>query len=166
MSCPFPGPVSRAFIALGSNLDDPASQISRAFQELAELPSSRVLRRSSLYRSAPVGWLDQPEFINAVAEIETALAPRELLAALLEIERSHGRIREYANSPRTLDLDVLMYDDVKCGEPDLVLPHPRMHQRAFVLQPLLEIAPDCHIDGYGSVAQLLALCREQQIERA
>lgn len=162
----FPGPVSRAFIALGSNLDDPESRIKRAFEELAELPASRVLRRSSLYRSAPVGWLDQPDFINAVVELETALSPRDLLTALLEIERNHGRLREYPNSPRTLDLDVLMYDDVKCDEPDLVLPHPRMHQRAFVLQPLLEIAPDCHIDEHGSVAQLLALCREQQIERA
>lgn len=166
MSRPFQSPVSRAFIALGSNLDNPLSHIRSAFAELAELPATRLLRRSSLYRSAPVGWLEQPDFINAVAEIETALAPRDLLAALLEIERSHGRIREYVNSPRTLDLDVLMYDDVKCDEPDLVLPHPRMHQRAFVLQPLLEIAPDCHIDGHGSVAQLLALCRKQQIERA
>ena len=166
MSFPFPSPVSRAFIALGSNLDDPASRIRRAFEELAELPASRVLRRSSLYRSAPVGWLDQPDFINAVVELETALSPRDLLTALLEIERNHGRLREYPNSPRTLDLDVLMYDDVKCDEPDLVLPHPRMHQRAFVLQPLLEIAPDSQIDGHGSVARLLALCKEQQIERA
>jgi 2-amino-4-hydroxy-6-hydroxymethyldihydropteridine diphosphokinase len=166
MSFPFPSPVSRAFIALGSNLDDPASRIRRAFEELAELPASRVLRRSSLYRSAPVGWLDQPDFINAVVELETALSPRDLLTALLEIERNHGRLREYSNSPRTLDLDVLMYDDVKCDEPELVLPHPRMHQRAFVLQPLLEIAPDCRIDGHGPAAQLLALCREQQIERA
>ena len=166
MSCPFPGPVSQAFIALGSNLDDPASQIRRAFEELAELPSSRVLRHSSLYRSAPVGRLDQPEFINAAVQIETALSPRGLLTALLEIEHRHGRIREYPNSPRTLDLDILMYDGVKCDEPDLILPHPRMHQRAFVLQPLLEIAPDCRIDGHGPAAQLLALCREQQIERA
>jgi 2-amino-4-hydroxy-6-hydroxymethyldihydropteridine diphosphokinase len=166
MSFPFPSPVSRAFIALGSNLDDPASRIRRAFEELAELPASRVLRRSSLYRSAPVGWLDQPDFINAVVELETALSPRDLLTALLEIERNHGRLREYPNSPRTLDLDVLMYDDVKCDEPDLVLPHPRMHQRAFVLQPLLEIAPDSQIDGHGPVARLLALCKEQQIERA
>jgi 2-amino-4-hydroxy-6-hydroxymethyldihydropteridine diphosphokinase len=166
MSSPFPSPVSRAFIALGSNLDDPAFHICRAFKELAGLPASRVLRRSSLYRSSPIGWLDQPDFINAVVELETALSPRDLLTALLEIERNHGRLREYPNSPRTLDLDVLMYDDVKCDEPDLVLPHPRMHQRAFVLQPLLEIAPDCQIDGHGPVARLLALCREQQIERA
>ncbi|HVW64560.1 MAG TPA: 2-amino-4-hydroxy-6-hydroxymethyldihydropteridine diphosphokinase [Nitrosospira sp.] len=165
MPCPSPDPVSQAFIALGSNLEDPVSHIRRAFEELAELPSSRVLRRSSLYRSAPVGRIDQPDFINAVAEMETSLSPRGLLAALLEIERRHGRIREYPNSPRTLDLDVLMYDHMKSDEPDLVLPHPRMHQRAFVLQPLLEIAPDCHIDGHGSAAQLLALCRDQQIER-
>ena len=157
--------VSRAFIALGSNLDDPASQVRRAFEEMARLPSSHVVRRSSLYCSAPVGRLDQPDFINAVVELETALAPRRLLAALLEIERNHGRIREYPNSPRTLDLDILMYDDVKCDEPDLILPHPRMHQRAFVLRPLLEIVPNCHISGHGSAAELLLLCSEQQIER-
>ncbi|MDN5835894.1 MAG: 2-amino-4-hydroxy-6-hydroxymethyldihydropteridine diphosphokinase [Nitrosospira sp.] len=157
--------VSRAFIALGSNLDDPAFQVLRAFDELARLPSSRLLTHSSLYRSAPVGRLDQPDFINAVAQVETALAPHDLLTVLLEIEHRHGRMRAYPNAPRTLDLDMLIYDDLQCDERCLVLPHPRMHQRAFVLQPLLEIAPDCHIPGRGAVAELLAACAEQRIER-
>ena len=95
----------------------------------------------SLYRSAPVGRLDQPDFINAVAQMETALSPHELLKALLDVERAHGRVREYRDGPRTLDLDLLIYDDLQFTDSALTLPHPRMHQRAFVLQPLLEIAP-------------------------
>lgn len=158
-------PICQAFIALGSNLDDPAFQVRLAFDELGRLPSSRLLKHSSLYRSAPIGGLDQPDFINAVAQIETALAPHDLLKALLGIERCHGRVRAYPNAPRTLDLDMLIYDDLQCDERCLVLPHPRMHQRAFVLQPLLEIAPDCHIPGRGSAAELLAACAEQRIER-
>ena len=137
----------------------------RAFDELAQLPSSRLLTHSSLYRSAPVGRLDQPDFINAVAQVETALPPHDLLEALLEIEHRHGRMRTYPNAPRTLDLDMLTYDDLQCDECSLVLPHPRMHLRAFVLQPLLEIAPDCRIPGRGAVAELLAACERQRIER-
>ena len=154
-----------AFVALGSNLDDPALHIRRAFDELARLPSSRLLTHSSLYRSGPVGLLNQPDFINAVAQIETALGPHDLLNALLEIEHGHGRVRESPNAPRTLDLDILMYGDLQCDERCLILPHPRMHQRAFVLQPLLEIAPDCRIQGRGTVAELLASCAGQRIER-
>lgn len=165
MSCSGSRPDSRAFIALGSNMDDPAFHVRRAFDELTRLPSSRLLMHSSLYRSAPVGRLDQPDFINAVAQIETALPPYELLKAMLEIEYRHGRVRTYPNAPRTLDLDMLTYDDLQCEEHCLILPHPRMHQRAFVLQPLLEIAPDCHIRGRGPVADLLAACAEQRIER-
>lgn len=156
---------SCAFIALGSNLDDPALHIRRAFDELARLPSSRLLTHSSLYRSGPVGLLNQPDFINAVAQIETALGPHDLLNALLEIEHGHGRVRESLNAPRTLDLDILMYGDLQCEDRCLILPHPRMHQRAFVLQPLLEIAPDCRIQGHGTVAELLASCAGQRIER-
>ncbi|MGH8684751.1 MAG: 2-amino-4-hydroxy-6-hydroxymethyldihydropteridine diphosphokinase [Nitrosospira sp.] len=165
MSCTESQPACQAFIALGSNLDDPAFQVLRAFDELTRLPSSRLLMHSSLYRSAPVERLDQPDFINAVAQIETALGPHDLLKALLEIERCHGRMRTYPNAPRTLDLDMLLYDDLQCDERCLILPHPRMHQRAFVLQPLLEIAPDCRIPGRGAVSELLAACAGQRIER-
>lgn len=158
-------PVHRAFIALGSNLDDPAFHVQRAFGELARVPSCHLLTHSALYRSAPVGRLDQPDFINAVAQIETTLAPHGLLEALLEIEHSHGRVREYPNAPRTLDLDLLLYDDLQCDKRGLILPHPRMHQRAFVLQPLLEIAPDCRIPRHGAVIELLATCGGQRVEQ-
>ena len=145
-------------------MEDPAFQVGRAFDELARLPGSRLLLRSSLYRSAPVGRLDQPDFINAVAQIETSLAPHDLLKALLAIEQRHGRVRESLNAPRTLDLDILLYDQLQCHEHGLTLPHPRMHERAFVLQPLLEIAPDCCIPGQGNVAGLLAACSGQRLE--
>ena len=144
-----------AFIALGSNLADPAAQVRAGFATLAALPGTRLIARSSLYHSAPAGYADQPDFINAVAALETALAPRALLDALLEIERSRGRVREFLNAPRTLDLDVLLYGDLQLHEHGLTIPHPRMHERAFVLLPLAEIAPRCVIPGCGAVIDLL-----------
>lgn len=153
-----------AFIGLGSNLSGPREQISRALQALDSLPHTRVLAQSSLYRSAPVGFLEQPDFINAVAKLETALNPRALLDALLKLERECGRTREFRNAPRTLDLDVLLYDDLRYHEHGLTIPHPQMHLRAFVLQPLLEIAPDCAIPGIGSVKEALQGCRQQELE--
>jgi 2-amino-4-hydroxy-6-hydroxymethyldihydropteridine diphosphokinase len=158
-------PSNQAFIALGSNLEDPISQVRQAIDELDRLPSSKLLVYSSLYRSAPIGPLDQPDFINAVAKVETRLNPHELLSALLEIEQRHGRTRKFPNEPRTLDLDILLYDDLKCHQHDLTLPHPRISQRAFVLQPLMEIAPDCQIPGYDAIADLLADCHEQRVEK-
>lgn len=156
---------SQAFIALGSNLENPAFQVQQAFDELKQLPGTQLVRRSSLYRSAPVGKLDQPDFVNAVALIETHLAPHDLLKALLAIEQRHGRVRESLNAPRTLDLDILLYDTLCYQDADLTLPHPRMTQRAFVLLPLMEIAPACNIPGYGGIAPLLAACHEQKLER-
>lgn len=144
-----------AYIALGSNLDNPAGQVASAFAALAALPDSRLTARSSLYRTAPVGYTDQPDFVNAVGALDTALSPRALLDALLEIEIAHGRARKFANAPRTLDLDVLLYGELKINEAGLTVPHPRMHERAFVLVPLAEIAPDCVIPGRGAVAALL-----------
>ena len=154
-----------AFIALGSNLEAPLTQIRNAFVELGALPKTKLIARSSLYRSAPVGNVNQPYFINAVAKLETRLAPRELLAALLEIEWRHGRRREFPNAPRTLDLDLLLYGDLIHHEHGLTIPHPRMHQRAFVLSPLHEIAPDSVIPGIGSVAEVLAACTGQHLQR-
>ncbi len=154
-----------AFIGLGSNLADPVAQVSHALEALGHLPQTRVIRCSSLYRSAPVGYLDQPDFINAVAQLETELAPRALLDALLALEQDNGRTREFCNAPRTLDLDVLMYDDLQHHEHGLTVPHPQMHLRAFVLQPLLEIAPDCMIPGVGSAADAAMQCTGQKLER-
>lgn len=155
----------RAFIGLGSNLSDPGAQILKACAELGNLPQTRLLSCSSLYRSAPVGYADQPDFINAVAEVETGLAPHALLEALLDLEHRHGRVREFRNAPRILDLDILLYDDLTCHEHGLTLPHPRMHERAFVLQPLHEIAPSCIIAGHGSVGACLEKCVAQRVER-
>ena len=154
-----------AFIGLGSNLEDPRSQLQRAFDELDGLPETRLVARSSLYRSAPLGYPDQPEFVNAVAEIATALTPQTLLQALLQIEHRHGRERTFRNAPRTLDLDVLLYDDKQLHEHGLTIPHPQMHLRAFVLQPLLEIAPDAGIPGMGRARQALQNCTNQMLEK-
>lgn len=155
----------RAYIALGSNLAQPEAQVNQAFEALARLPDTRLLTRSSLYRSAPVGYADQPDFINAVARIETRLAPHDLLQSLLGIEQEFGRVREFRNAPRTLDLDLLLYDDIQFHEPGLTLPHPRMHERAFVLLPLVEIDPHCMITGRGLASDWLAKCDDQSITR-
>jgi 2-amino-4-hydroxy-6-hydroxymethyldihydropteridine diphosphokinase len=157
--------VTLAYIGIGSNLEDPQTQVAHAFDELARLPRTRLSARSSLYRSAPVGYAAQPDFINAVAELDTALGARELLAELQGIEARHGRQRSFANAARTLDLDLLLYEDARIDEPDLVVPHPRMHERAFVLRPLVEIAPQSMIPGRGSAAACLAVCKEQKVER-
>ncbi|HZW24365.1 MAG TPA: 2-amino-4-hydroxy-6-hydroxymethyldihydropteridine diphosphokinase [Gallionella sp.] len=154
-----------AFIGLGSNLEDPRSQLQHAFADLDALPGTRLVARSSLYRSAPVGYLDQPDFVNAVAQLETSLTPQDLLRFLLDIEHHHGRERTFRNAPRTLDLDVLLYDDLQLHEHGLTIPHPQMHLRAFVLQPLLELAPDCAIPGVGSAEQALEGCADQSLER-
>jgi len=142
-------------VALGGNIGDSPAQIRSAMRALAGLPETRLVRQSSLYRNPPVGYLDQPEFVNAVAQIETRIAPRALLGYLLEIERAHGRVRDYPNAPRTLDLDILLYGGLVVHEPGLTIPHPRMPDRAFVLVPLAEIAPDFEVPGKGRVADLL-----------
>lgn len=157
--------MSSAFIGLGANLGDPRAQLRAALQALDAIPSTRVTAQSSLYRSAPVGYHTQPEFLNAVARIETMLTPRALLETLHTIEDSAGRSRSFANAPRTLDLDLLLYADRAIGEPGLKVPHPRMHLRAFVLLPLAEIAPDIEIPGQGAIAPLLAACAGQTIRR-
>ncbi|MFZ5555727.1 MAG: 2-amino-4-hydroxy-6-hydroxymethyldihydropteridine diphosphokinase [Pseudomonadota bacterium] len=144
----------RAFIALGSNLQQPRRQVADAVREIGATAGIRVTARSSLYRTTPVGYLDQPDFINAVIAVETDLTPRELLEALLRIERAHGRAREFPNAPRTLDLDILLYDGATVHEPGLTIPHPRMHERAFVLKPLAEIAPELVLPDHGPVSEL------------
>jgi len=154
-----------AFVGLGSNLADPQDQVLRAMQELDNLQHIHVLLRSSLYRSAPVGYIDQPDFINAVVQLQTTLSPRHLLEELLALELRCGRTREFINAPRTLDLDVLLYDHLQHHEHGLTIPHPQMHLRAFVLQPLLEIAPQCIIPGIGPVAEAAQKCEAQQLKR-
>jgi 2-amino-4-hydroxy-6-hydroxymethyldihydropteridine diphosphokinase len=149
--------VVRAYIGLGSNLGDPQQQVERAIGALAVLPDSQLHARSACYRSLPWGDSEQDDFINAVAAIDTTLTPQQLLAQLLDIERRQGRDRNRGrrNGPRTLDLDLLLHDDAQIDEPGLQLPHPRLHERAFVLLPLAEIAPGLVIPGRGVVTTLL-----------
>jgi 2-amino-4-hydroxy-6-hydroxymethyldihydropteridine diphosphokinase len=150
-----------AYIALGANLGDPIAQIERAWAELDSLPETRLTACSSLYVSKPVGYVDQPDFINATACVITQLSPRALLAALLSIEARHGRDRTFKNAPRSLDLDLLLYDGLVMHEHGLTLPHPRMIERAFVLVPLAEIAAAALIPGHGRVDDCLARCQAQ-----
>ncbi|MDD5175532.1 MAG: 2-amino-4-hydroxy-6-hydroxymethyldihydropteridine diphosphokinase [Sterolibacterium sp.] len=154
-----------AYVALGANLGDPLKTISAAIQALTEIPSTNLARASSLYRTAPVGLKNQPDFINAVVLLQTSLAPIQLLEELFNIEAHFGRLRSVANAPRTLDLDLLLHGDSILNDVQLTLPHPRMHQRAFVLVPLLEIVPDCRIPGHGRASELLGGCRDQPIVR-
>lgn len=140
---------TRAWVGLGSNLEQPARQLEQAFDALAGLPGSRLLARSSLYASAPMGPQDQPDYVNAVALLETALAPLVLLEALQDVELRHGRVRSATRwGPRTLDLDLLLYGDLVLDSPRLTLPHPGLKQRPFVVLPLLEVDPQlCLPDG-------------------
>jgi 2-amino-4-hydroxy-6-hydroxymethyldihydropteridine diphosphokinase len=153
------------YVALGANLDDPQLQVRSAFDELARLPQSALRARSPLYRTPPVGPPGQPDYINAVAALETRLAPRALLDALQGIECAHGRCRDGTRwGPRPLDLDILLYGDRQIDEPGLQVPHPRMAGRAFVLVPLADLAPaSLSIPGLGLLGELLAGCPREGI---
>lgn len=157
MSAPA-NPLETVFLGLGSNLEQPLVQLARALRAVHEIPGTALVRVSSFYDTAPVGLADQPNFVNAVAELQTTLSPQQLLTHLLNIEAAQYRVRDartLRNGPRTLDLDILLFGDVQIDEPDLIIPHPRMHQRAFVLWPLAEIAPELEIPGRGHVLELL-----------
>lgn len=157
--------VTRAYVALGANIGEPVKHLRAAVDDLDTLADTRVVARSSLYRSAPVGLLDQPDFINAVVAVDTKLAALELLRQLLAIEARHGRVRSVANAPRTLDLDLLLYGEVQMQDTELTLPHPRMHERAFVLLPLLEVAPDIALPALGPGRDFLPSVADQAITR-
>jgi 2-amino-4-hydroxy-6-hydroxymethyldihydropteridine diphosphokinase len=161
--------MSKAFVALGSNLsgdlDCPASQVIRGFQSISRLPKTELIKQSSLYQSAAVGYLNQPDFINAVVEINTQLSPEKLLEALLKIELEAGRERPFANAPRVLDLDVLLYDDVKMYKKKLTLPHPRMFERGFVLLPLAEISPNLTAPNGESIVKLAETYKNQGVKK-
>jgi 2-amino-4-hydroxy-6-hydroxymethyldihydropteridine diphosphokinase len=155
---------SDAFIGLGANLGERARQIDSACAEIAALPTTTLVARSALYASAP---LDAPggEYLNAVAHVLTALAPLELLHALQAIESRHGRLRPFAGAPRTLDLDLLLYGNLVMASDELTLPHPRLHERAFVLVPLAEIAPESIVPGRGRVIDLCAAVASQRVAK-
>jgi 2-amino-4-hydroxy-6-hydroxymethyldihydropteridine diphosphokinase len=152
--------MKQVFVALGSNLANPISQVESAFAALDNLPNTRVLKKSSLYKTAPIGYAAEqltqiPDFINAIAELETDLTPIELLDALLEIENKAGRERPFPNAPRVLDCDLLLYENVSMETSKLTLPHPRMHERGFVLLPLFEIAPQLSLPNHGKIVTLI-----------
>ena len=145
--------MSHAVLALGANLGDPAAALQEAVDALAG--AGEVLAVSGVYRTAPVGGPEQPDYLNAVVLLETALAPRELLAFAHSVEAAAGRERLVRWGPRTLDVDVIAYDDVVSSDPSLTLPHPRAHERGFVLAPWAEVAPTASIPGRGRIADLL-----------
>lgn len=153
-----PRQTSLAYIGLGSNLDRPAQQVATALDELDALPLTRISVASPLYTSRPVGPQDQPDFVNAVAALETHLSPLALLDQLQALEQRHRRRRERHWGPRTLDLDVLLFNTTLIEHPRLQVPHPYMHERAFVLRPLLDIAPHLQLRGKPLEKWLSGLC--------
>jgi 2-amino-4-hydroxy-6-hydroxymethyldihydropteridine diphosphokinase len=154
-----------AWVGIGANLGDARANVADALTRLTRLPETTLLRASSLYRTEPID-SSGDDYINAVACLDTALDAHALLAALLGIEQAHGRERPYRNAPRTLDLDLLLYGDAVIDDaPALTVPHPRMHERAFVLAPLAELAPELRIPGHGRVDKLLPKVADQAIEK-
>lgn len=155
-----------AYIGLGGNLDDPVGHVKQARQAIAALPGVAEIAFSALYRSEPVGPQDQPDYINAVMRISSELSALDLLRQLQQIENAHGRLRLVRWGARTLDLDVLLYDQRIINEPDLIVPHPELPKRAFVLYPLAEVAPaELSIPGLGLLAELLAACPMAGLQR-
>lgn len=160
-----PGQADEAvFVGLGANLGDVRTTLDAAVAALAMLPGTRLVQRSSVYRSGPVD-AQGPDFLNAVVELRTALSPAALLAALQAVEQSHGRQRPYRHAPRTLDLDLLLYGQREMCSSTLTLPHPRLHERAFVLQPLLEIMPTVVHPRLGPLANWATATAAQVVER-
>lgn len=153
----------RAYVGLGANLGDARAALAQALAALDALPGTRRVATSSIYRSAPID-SSGPDYLNAVAALDTTLDPYALLAALQAIELAHGRERPYRNAPRTLDLDLLLHGEQVLDDPALTLPHPRLHLRAFVLRPLAEIAPALVVPGRGPVAALLPTVADQAVE--
>ncbi|MDO4936651.1 MAG: 2-amino-4-hydroxy-6-hydroxymethyldihydropteridine diphosphokinase [Sutterellaceae bacterium] len=156
----------QAFVALGANLGEPVAALKRALAAIAEIEGTSVVRVSSFYSTAPID-SSGPDYVNAVCEVATTLEPQALLHALQCIENDNGRVRPVGvhNAPRTLDLDVLLFDGQTIQTPELTVPHPRMHLRAFVLVPLVEIAPEVEIPGLGKARDYLDSVADQEISK-
>lgn len=155
--------ITTAYIGLGANLGDAETTLRQAVDEIRTIPGVEQLHLSPLYRTAPVD-SSGPDYLNAVAQLQTTLTAHQLLSALQDIEQQHGRLRPYRNAPRTLDLDVLLFGAEHLDDPTLTVPHPRMHERAFVLKPLHDLAPDLEL-AQGSLQSLLTQCAGQEINR-
>ncbi len=153
------------YLGLGSNLDNPINQLQSALQALQTLPKSRLLEASSFYKNPPVDYLDQPHFINVVAKLETKLPAKELLFYLFEIEEKHHRLRKNDKGPRTLDLDILLYGDEQIDTQNLIVPHPRLKERAFVVYPLCEISPDLILPCGTAIKDLVLGVNQATLER-
>ncbi len=161
---PNSGAAVAAYIGLGANLGDAVATLHAACVQIGQLPLTDLMARSPMYRSAPLD-AGGPDYVNAVVAVTTRLAPLALLSHLHAIERAHGRVRPFRNAPRSLDLDLLLYGDQVIALPLLSVPHPRMHERGFVLQPLHDIAADLVIPGHGALAALLARVADQAVAR-
>lgn len=152
-------------LGLGANLGQPVETLQAALEALGRVPGITVCRRASFYRTAPVGYTDQPAFTNTVAEIDTSLPPSAVLGACLGIEAALGRERTFRNAPRVVDIDLLLADGAESATPVLTLPHPRLRERAFVLVPMSELYPDCRCYGYDFSADLQAVDATQIFEK-
>jgi len=157
--------MSNIFIALGSNLENPKEQIKQGILSIKDIEGVKILRKSYLYETPPVGILDQPNFINAVIKIDSDLSPYELLDKLLKIENMAGRIRVNKNGPRTLDLDILLFDNLILNDENLTIPHPRMHERLFVLLPLKDIDENIVIPNQGPIKHIIKDISPENINR-
>ncbi|MHB1721572.1 MAG: 2-amino-4-hydroxy-6-hydroxymethyldihydropteridine diphosphokinase [Acidiferrobacter sp.] len=159
-------PVANIFIGLGANLGDPVAKLAEARARLAALPGTVPVAHSALYRTAPVGYLEQPDFINAVCHLRTQLAPEPLVETLFALECTLGRVRDgNRDGPRIIDIDLLFYEGVTMQAAHLCLPHPRLHERGFVLYPWAELAPNLVVSGQGTIAALAARNADQRVER-
>ena len=157
--------MNNIFIALGSNLDNPKKQVEDGILFVSMIDEVTLLNKSHLYETSPVGFLDQPNFINAVIKIESDLDPHKLLYKLLNIENFAGRVRIDKNGPRTLDLDILLFDDLILNENNLIIPHPRMHERLFVLTPLNDIDSNIVLPIHGSIKHIIKILASENINR-
>jgi len=157
--------LAAAYLSLGSNMGDREANVRKALDHLATNPRIRVMKVSSLYETAPIGVTDQNDFFNAVALIETDLDPTDLLDAILDIEKIVGRVRNLRWGPRVIDIDILLYDDVEINTPELTIPHPEMMNRAFVLIPLAEIAPDLELPGGLKPSEAIGKLGDQRVRK-
>jgi 2-amino-4-hydroxy-6-hydroxymethyldihydropteridine diphosphokinase len=157
--------VTVAYLGLGSNIGDRISNLRGAVRLIGEIEEVKVLKASSVYETEPVGYVDQPNFLNCAIEIDTGLSPKELLKQTSEIEIKLKRIRSIRWGPRTIDIDILVFDDIEVNEPDLEIPHPRICERAFVIEPLLELSPDIEIRGLGKLKECKENVADQKIKK-